>query len=456
LLQRTAVSGSTLSTTFTIPVLSGGTHNLNAVYSGDSVNFLGSKSNVVTMQITKAATSVTLTPSSGSTLVGVPVTLTATLASSVSSTFGLPTGSIQFKLGTTILATVPVTGTTAKFTYTPSKSGMGAFTATYLGSTNFATSSTNASLQFRARDPIFIVASQAGSTFMTYNAKTGKQISIFQPLGPTYTGGFRVAKGDVNGDGYTDFAYTTNTGSFVRVIDGRTQSSLGGFFAYTSTYNRPVNLAIGDINGDGRGDIIVAPGGSGFGPRVRAFSGANYATVLFDKNVYSTSFVSGVSVASADVNGDGKHDIVCAPMAGAGPNVVVYSGATGTLLNSINAIATGNKSGFSVTADDLTGDGKAEIILAAMSGAQQVIVLDGATLQPRNSFLPFGTTFTGGSRVTTVEDIDGDGIRDIVVASGPNGNSLVRRFSGQDTRAIDSFFAYAATNAARNKGLFIA
>jgi hypothetical protein len=262
------------------------------------------------------------------------------LASSVSSTFGLPTGSIQFKLGTTILATVPVTGTTAKFTYTPSKSGMGAFTATYLGSTNFATSSTNASLQFRARDPIFIVASQAGSTFMTYNAKTGKQISVFQPLGPTYTGGFRVAKGDVNGDGYADFAYTTNTGSFVRVI----------------------NLAIGDINGDGRGDIIVAPGGSGFGPRVRAFSGANYATVLFDKNVYSTSFVSGVSVASADVNGDGKHDIVCAPMAGAGPNVVVYSGATGTLLNSINAIATGNKSGFSVTADDLTGDGKAEIM----------------------------------------------------------------------------------------------
>ena len=456
LLQKSAVSGSTLSTTFTIPVLTGGTHNLNAVYSGDSVNFLGSKSNVVTMQITKAATSVTLTPNSGSTLVGVPVTLTATLASSVSTTFGLPTGSIQFKLGTTILATVPVTGTTAKFTYTPSKSGMGAFTATYLGSTNFATSSTNASLQFRARDPIFIVASQAGSTFMTYNAKTGKQISIFQPLGPTYTGGFRVAKGDVNGDGYTDFAYTTNTGSFVRVIDGRTQSSLGGFFAYTSTYNRPVNLAIGDINGDGRGDIIVAPGGSGFGPRVRAFSGANYATVLFDKNVYSTSFVSGVSVASADVNGDGKHDIVCAPMAGAGPNVVIYSGATGTLLNSINAIATGNKSGFSVTADDLTGDGKAEIILAAMSGAQQVIVLDGATLQPRNSFLPFGTTFTGGSRVTTVEDIDGDGIRDIVVASGPNGNSLVRRFSGQDTRAIDSFFAYAATNAARNKGLFIA
>ncbi|NBU75448.1 MAG: hypothetical protein EBS30_09535, partial [Planctomycetes bacterium] len=456
LLQKTAVSGSTLSTTFTIPVLTGGTHNLNAVYSGDSVNFLGSKSNVVTMQITKAATSVTLTPNSGSTLVGVPVTLTATLASSVSSTFGLPTGSIQFKLGTTILATVPVTGTTAKFTYTPSKSGMGAFTATYLGSTNFETSSTNASLQFRARDPIFIVASQAGSTFMTYNAKTGKQISVFQPLGPTYTGGFRVAKGDVNGDGYADFAYTTNTGSFVRVIDGRTQSSLGGFYAYTSTYNKPVNLAIGDINGDGKGDIIVAPGGSGYGPNVKAFSGANYATVLFDRNVYSTSFVSGVSVASADVNGDGQSDIICAPMAGAGPNVVVYSGATGTLLNSINAFATGNISGFSVTADDLTGDGKAEIILAAMSGAQQVIVLDGATLQPRNSFLPFGTTFTGGSRVTTVEDIDGDGIRDIVVASGPGGNSLVRRFSGQDTHAIDSFFAYAATNAARNKGLFIA
>ena len=43
----------------------------------------------------------------------------------------------------------------------------------------------------------------------------------------------------------------------------------------------------------------------------------------------------------------------------------------------------------------------------------------------------------------------------VIVASGPNGQSQVKRYSGRNLAAIDGFFAYAAANAARNKGLFI-
>ena len=90
-----------------------------------------------------------------------------------------------------------------------------------------------------------------------YDSKTGRQISIFQPLGPSYVGGFRVATGDVSGDGIADLAYTTSTGSFVRLMDGRTGASLGGFYAYTTNYTKPVNIAIADINGLSRAPAFV-------------------------------------------------------------------------------------------------------------------------------------------------------------------------------------------------------
>ena len=162
-----------------------------------------------------------------------------------------------------------------------------------------------------------------------------------------------------------------------------------------------------------------------------------------------------MSVAGGDVDGDGKADIICTPFSGGGPRVQVYSGANGTLLRDQTLFATTSTSGYSVAADDLNGDGKADFILAGMSGAQQVVVSDGATGALLGSFLPFAPTFTGGARVATVDDIDGDGIRDIIVASGPNGQSQVKRYSGRNLAAIDGFFAYAAANAARNKGLFI-
>lgn len=453
LLQRLPVSGSTASVTFSVPALTGGQHNLTAVYSGDAVNFNASTSSALVLDIAKAATTLTVSPTTGATIqVGTATKITATLSTAV--TAASPTGKVQFSMGGAAIGSpVALSGNGASITYTPTRSGMGALTATYLGDGNFAQSSASGSLQFRARQPFFVVASQAGSTFMTYDSRTGRALSTFQPLGPSYKGGFRVATGDVSGDGVADLAYTTSTGSFVRIINGLTGSSLGGFYAYAANYTKPVNLAIADINGDGRGDIITAPGAAGVAANVRVFSGSSYG-LLFNKTVFTAGFKGGVSVAGGDVNGDGKADIICTPYSGGGPRVQVYSGANGALLRDQVLFATTSTSGYSVIAEDLNRDGKAEIVLAGMAGAQQVVVSDGATGALAGSFLPFSPGFTGGTRLATVDDIDGDGIRDIIAASGPNGQSQVRRFSGRTLTAIDGFFAYAAANAARNKGLF--
>jgi hypothetical protein len=449
LLQRVPVTGTSATATFTIPALNSGAQTFTAVYSGDSINFNGSTSAAVTLNIAKASTALTLSPATGATYqVGTAAKFTATLSSTV--TGSLPSGTVQFFMGGVAIGSpVALSGGSASVNFTPTRSGLGALTATYSGDGNFGSSTASSNLQFRARQPFFVVASQAGSTFMTYDSKTGRQLSIFQPLGPSYKGGFRVATGDINGDGVADLAYTTSTGSFVRLMDGRTGASLGGFTAFTTTYARPVNIAIADINGDGRGDIIAAPGGAGVAANVRAFSGLNYG-LIFNKTVFNPGFTGGVSVAGADIDGDGKAEIICAPFSAGGPRVQIYN-AAGTLLRDQTLFATTSATGYSVTATDLNGDGRAEILLGAMSGAQQVVVSDGAT----GALIGSIPAFTTGSRLATVDDIDGDGIRDIVVASGVNGQSQVKRYSGRTLQQIDSFFAYAASNAARNKGLFI-
>jgi hypothetical protein len=237
------------------------------------------------------------------------------------------------------------------------------------------------------------------------------------------------------------------------VINGQTFAEVTRFSAYSPNYTKPVNVAVGDINGDGFGDIIVAPGASGTSPLVRAFSGNGYG-LLFSKLAYSASFSGGVSVAAADVNGDRKADIICVPFTGTSAHVVVFNGANGNLMQSFIATGTGSTNGFSVAAADLNGDKRADIILGALAGSSKVSVIDGRTSRTTSTFTAFGSSTTG-ARVGVIGDITGDGIAEILTASGANGGGQVRRFNGANKQLIDAFFAFSANSPERKNGLFI-
>src|SRR5215203_1781986 len=76
-----------------------------------------------------------------------------------------------------------------------------------------------------------------------------------------------------------------------------------------------INVTLGDINGDGVMDVIVGAGaGPDGGPHVRVFSGTDLSE-LASFYAYDPSFAGGVTVAAADVDGDGRADIIT----GAGP-----------------------------------------------------------------------------------------------------------------------------------------
>jgi hypothetical protein len=153
-----------------------------------------------------------------------------------------------------------------------------------------------------------------------FDAETGDQLLEFLAYSQAFSGGVRVATGDITGDGVPDIITGPGPGMGpqIRVFDGltgeRVPGSIGQFFAFAPAFTGGVFVASGDVNDDGRDDIIVSAG-TGGGPHVRVFSGLDGSRIM-NFFAYANTFTNGVVVASGDINGDGNDDVITGPAIG--------------------------------------------------------------------------------------------------------------------------------------------
>lgn len=84
----------------------------------------------------------------------------------------------------------------------------------------------------------------------------------------------------MNGDGRGDIVVSSGPGgnSRVCVLDGGTGAEIQNFFAFESNSTSGVFLATGDVDGDGRADIVA--GEASGGSRVRVISGADSSIIM--------------------------------------------------------------------------------------------------------------------------------------------------------------------------------
>ncbi|WP_156949880.1 FG-GAP-like repeat-containing protein [Simplicispira psychrophila] len=192
----------------------------------------------------------------------------------------------------------------------------------------------------------------------------------------------------------------------------------------------PRSITSADVNGDGKADLIVV---NGVSDTVSVL--INNGTGTFAaKTDYATGSVPS-SVTSADVNGDSKADLIVANYGSSKVSVLTGSG-DGTFTGKTD-YATGLYP-YSVTSADVNGDSKADLIVANYYG-DTVSVLKGngdGTFAAKTDY----ATGTEPHSVTSV-DVNGDGKADLIVANGVSNTVSVLINNGTGTFATKTDYA---------------
>jgi Bacterial Ig-like domain (group 3)/FG-GAP-like repeat len=222
-----------------------------------------------------------------------------------------------------------------------------------------------------------------------------------------------VAVGDVNGDGKPDIVVVNGTGT-VGVLLGIGDGSFQAPVSYGSGGFGTQSVVIADVNGDGKPDLLVAncgsSGGCGNGT-VGVLLGDGDGT--FQAPASYPAGPSAQSLAIADVNGDGHPDLAVAGGRGhfGYVNVLVGNG-DGTFQSPVSySSGTDNGGADSIALADLNGDGKPDIVTGNWGDSWVGVLLNEFTattttkvtssLNPSfvNQLVTFTATVTSNSRV---------------------------------------------------------
>ena len=131
---------------------------------------------------------------------------------------------------------------------------------------------------------------------------------------------------------------------------------------YSSGGSGLVSLVVADVNGDGKPDIIVgnvAAGATSVGVLLGNGDGTFQPVLL----TYVASIRGFNQVAVADVNGDGKPDLivaVCCPSNGDAAAAVLLGNGDGTFQSPVT-YDSGGRGATALVVADLNGDGKPDI-----------------------------------------------------------------------------------------------
>ena len=214
---------------------------------------------------------------------------------------------------------------------------------------------------------------------------------------------------DVNGDGKLDLVSAGyNLGNNSSGLTILTNNGSGGFGSNTTVAAwQPVWVTAADMNGDGRPDLITAN------------YNANYPVTIFTNNG-NGGFGSNATlyanyqpycVLAVDVNGDGRPDVVTANYSSGNVSVFLNNGSAG--FGAVSNYVAGSLP-YSVTAGDVNGDGKVDLIVANSGGSSLTVLTNNGS----GSFGLYATLTTGNSpHSVIVADVNRDGRPDLIAAN---------------------------------------
>ena len=237
-----------------------------------------------------------------------------------------------------------------------------------------------------------------------------------------------IASGDFNGDGNPDLAAVAGAYGLIVLIgksDGTFVAAAAILFGI-----KPDGVVVADINGDGKRDLLVSDYGL-YASRKK--TGSVYVLLGNGDGTFQTAtlftagFTNPVGLTVADLNRDGKLDVVTAndnTTISNNSNTVLLGNGDGTLQAPLAVNGAGRTATW-VEAADVNGDGIPDLAVANVSNSVSILIGNGdATFQAPTSY-----AVSGSADKLTLADLSDDGVPDLLVA-GDSGLHVLKGNAG--------------------------
>jgi hypothetical protein len=156
---------------------------------------------------------------------------------------------------------------------------------------------------------------------MVFDIKGRPAVNFFA-YDPSFRGGINVTTLDMNGDGLDEIVTGPMFGAphiqIFQIKPNEVKRVSPGFYAFDPAYRGGVDVAGADIDGNGRKEILVSRGAEA-SPLVNVYD--NKEVLLKSFYAFGSDFLGGVQVAGGDVAGDSVDEVVVMPRSGGGPQV---------------------------------------------------------------------------------------------------------------------------------------
>ena len=261
---------------------------------------------------------------------------------------------------------------------------------------------------------------------------------VFDPKLTLATGvePYGIAIADIDGDGKADLAVVSYIDSAVYVYRNISSSgslTLGSFAApvtFTCGFQAQA-IAIGDIDGDGKLDISVSDGVLPTGGNFSVLRNTSSpGTISFDNKVMFMGGHEQMGMVVGDIDGDGKPDVVLTSESTNEISLFHNVSASGSIaFEPVVTLSTGNVP-VGVIMADIDGDGKADLVVSNEGDSTFYVYRNTSTtgsLSISSYAAPVIFPLAGRSFELAASDIDGDGKLDIVIARGDESTVSVFR-----------------------------
>ncbi len=243
---------------------------------------------------------------------------------------------------------------------------------------------------------------------------------------------------DFDGDGKADIAVSMGAGYIGILPNASVPGTVSaGTIVYVTAGSTPNGLSFSDFDNDGLMDIVCAnsgyTGSSYSGTTISVTRNTSTpGTISFATASTITAGSGTIDVAAGDIDGDTKADLLVTNFNDGNFTVYRNNSTSGsiTFASGVNFSTGAGTSGINLA--DINGDGKLDVIVSN-AAVPTVSILRNTATSGSISSSSFATplNFTPGSlpATVTVDDVDGDGYSDIAVGnSGSNTVSIFKNY----------------------------